>query len=147
MQPQEIVTAVQERIAIAILVIDNGGNQCIRDLQKGFGFQEFGNEFKYRENGKIEGDFLEIDYCKIAEGMGAVGLRVERVEELSKALEKSKEIDDRPTVIHIKVEPGRKFPTGYKSWWDVPRPEISDRPEMQKQLLEYRKKKSTQVVR
>lgn len=147
MQPQEIVTAVQERIAIAILVIDNGGNQCIRDLQKGFGFQEFGNEFKYRENGKIEGDFLEIDYCKIAEGMGAVGLKVERVEELSKALEKSKEIDDRPTVIHIKVEPGRKFPPGYKSWWDVPRPEISDRPEMQKQFSEYKKKKSSQVVR
>ena len=147
MQPQEVVTAVQERIAITILVIDNGGNQCIRDLQKGFGFQEFGNEFKYREKGKIEGDFLDIDYCKIAEGMGAVGLKVDTVAELSKALEKSKKIHDKPTVIHIKVEPGRKFPPGYKSWWDVPRPEISDRSEMQKQFSEYKKKKSSQVVR
>lgn len=147
MQPQEIVTAVQEGIAITVLVIDNGGPQVIRNLQKGTGFQEFGNEFRFRKAGKLEGKYLPINYAKIAEAMGAVGLTAETPEEVLKTLKQAKGVKDRPTVIHVKVEPGRKFPPGYNSWWDVPRPEVSDRAELRKQLEEYRKKKATQVIR
>ena len=147
MQPQELVTAVQEGIAITVLVIDNHGPQVIRNLQKGTGFQEFGNEFKFRKGGKLEGKYLPLDYVKIAEGMGAVGLRVETPEELIRALKYAKGVKNRPIVIHVMVEPGRKFPPGYNSWWDVPRPEVSDRSEMQKQLKEYRKMKAKQVIR
>ena len=147
MQPQELVTAVQEGIAITVLVIDNHGPQVIRNLQKGTGFQEFGNEFKFRKGGKLEGKYLPLDYVKIAEGMGAVGLRVETPEELIRALKYAKGVKNRPIVIHVMVEPGRRFPPGYNSWWDVPRPEVSDRSEMQKQLKEYRKMKAKQVIR
>jgi len=148
MSPQELATAVQEKIAITVLVIDNGGSQVIRNLQKGTGFQEFGNEFKFRnKEGKLEGEFLPLDFVKIAEGMGAKGIFVDTPEKLEVALREAKNTKDRPTVIHVKVEPGRKFPPGYNSWWDVPRPEVSDREEMQKQLKEYKKKKSTQVIR
>jgi len=147
MAPQELVTIVQEKIAITVLVIDNGGPQVIRNLQKGTGFQEFGNEFKFRKGGKLEGEFLPIDFVKIAEGMGAKGIFVDTPEKLEGALKEAKNTKDRPTVIHVKVEPGRKFPPGYNSWWDVPRPEVSDRPEMQKQFEEYKKRKSTQVIR
>ncbi len=148
MLPQAIVTAVQEKIAITILVIDNGGPQVIRNLQKGTGFQEFGNEFKFRaKNGKLEGEFLPVDYVKIAEGMGAKAIFVDTPEKIEEALKKAKKIKDKPTVIHVKVEPGRKFPPGYNSWWDVPRPQVSNRPEMQKQLAEYQKMKKRQVIR
>lgn len=148
MAPQELVTAVQEKIAITVLVIDNGGPQVIRNLQRGTGFQEFGNEFKFRnKEGKLDGEFLPIDFVKISEGMGAKGIFVDTPEKLKEALKEAKNTKDRPTVIHVKIEPGRKFPPGYNSWWDVPRPEVSDRPEMQKQFEEYKKRKSTQVIR
>lgn len=148
MAPQELVTAVQEKIAITVLIIDNGGPQVIRNLQKGTGFQEFGNEFKFRDkNGKLEGEFLPIDYVKIAEGFGAQALYADAPDKLEWALRVAKNTADQPTVIHVKVEPGRKFPPGYNSWWDVPRPQVSDRPEMQKQLKKYRKMKKKQVIR
>jgi 3D-(3,5/4)-trihydroxycyclohexane-1,2-dione acylhydrolase (decyclizing) len=147
MQPQEIATAVQEKIAITVLVIDNGGYQCIRALQKGCGFEEFGNEFRLRKGTELQGEYLPIDYAKIAEEMGAYSLKVETVDELAKALERARGMKDRPTVINVKVEPGRKFPPSYNGWWDLPRPEISNRPTMQKQLREYRRKSSMRVVR
>ncbi len=149
MQPQEIVTAVQEKIVITILIVDNHGPQVIRNLQKGTGFQEFGNEFRFRDaNEKLEGEYLPIDFVKIAQGMGAKGIFADTPETLERALEEAKNNIDGPTVIHVKVEPGRKFPPGYNSWWDVPRPEISDRKEMKKQLKEYRKiKAKKQTIR
>lgn len=148
MQPQELVTAVQEKIAITVLIIDNGGPQVIRNLQKGTGFQEFGNEFKFRdENRRLQGKFLPINYAKIAEGMGAIGIFVDTPDTLENALKLAKKTKVTPTVIHVKVEPGRKFPPGYNSWWDVPRPQVSDRPEMQKHLKEYREMKKKQVIR
>lgn len=148
MQPQGLVTAVQEKIAITVLIIDNGGPQVIRNLQKGAGFQEFGNEFKFRDkNGKLEGKFLLIDYVKIAEGMGAKAFYADAPEQLRHRLNFAKLVKDRPTVIHVKVEPGRQFPPGYNSWWDVPRPQVSNRPEMQRHLKEYQKMKKKQVVR
>lgn len=148
MQPQEIVTAVQEKIAITILVIDNGGPQVIRNLQKGTGFQEFGNEFRFRdEAGRLEGKFLPIDYVKIAQGMGARGIFADTPGKLKAALKEAQTIKDRPTVIQVKVEPGRKFPPGYNAWWDVPRPEVSTQQELQKQLEDYKKNKAKQVVR
>ncbi|MDA2936316.1 thiamine pyrophosphate-binding protein [Patescibacteria group bacterium AH-259-L05] len=147
MQPQEIVTAVQEKIAITILVIDNGGNQVIRGLQVGSGFSEFANEFKFRKGKSLEGKYLPIDFVKIAQGMGAHAFFADRPETVKHALEKAQKIKNVPVVIHIKVEPGRKFPPGYNSWWDVPRPEVSSRREMQKHLKVYKKRKATQVIR
>lgn len=147
MQPQEIVTAVQEKIPLKILVLDNNGCQVIRNLQKNSGFIEFANEYKFRKNKKLEGDYLQLNFAKIAEGMGAVGLQANNPEEVITALNKAKQINNCPVVIDIKLESGRKFPSGYNSWWDVPRPEISKRKEMQKQLKKYKEEKKKQVIR
>ncbi|MCD6471446.1 3D-(3,5/4)-trihydroxycyclohexane-1,2-dione acylhydrolase (decyclizing) [bacterium] len=148
MQPQEIVTAVQEKIPITILVIDNGGAQVIRNLQKISGLSEFGNEFKFRDKkGKLNGKYLTIDFVKIAEGMGAKGFFVDTPEKLKIALGRARKIKDKPTLIHIKTEPGRKFPPGYNSWWDVPIPEVSKRKAVKESFRKYQIIKKKQVVR
>ena len=41
----ELVTAVQERLNVTVLVIDNGGYQAIRSLQVAKTGVAFGNEF------------------------------------------------------------------------------------------------------
>lgn len=147
MQPQEIVTCVQEKIPLIILVLDNNGCQVIRNLQKNSGFIEFANEYKYRKNKKLKGEYLQINFAKIAEGMGAVGLQAKTPEEVIAALSKAKKIKSQPIVIDIKIKSGRKFPAGYNSWWDVPRPQISNRKEMQEQLKKYKEEKKKQVIR
>ena len=148
MSPQEIATAVQEKIAITILVIDNGGPQVIRNLQKVSGLAEFGNEFRFRDKkGHLEGKYLLMDFVKIAEGMGAKGIFADTPENLKNALSQARKIKDRPFVIHVKVEPGRKFPPGYNSWWDVPIPEVSKRSQLKKSLGKYQLMKKKQIIR
>jgi len=148
MQPQELVTAVQENIAFAVLVLDNKGPQIIRHLQRISGLQEFANEFKYRDkNGRLEGEYMHLDYAKIAEGLACAGLRAENPEELMEALLKAKETKNKPTLIHVVVELGRKFLPGYEGWWNIPKPEVSGRPESRQQLEEYLKTKESRVIR
>jgi len=139
MQPQELVTAVQEKIPIIVILIDNKGPQVIRNLQKVCGFDEFGNEFKYRdENGKLEGGYMETDYAKIAEGMGCKAFRAETSEELKEAITKAKEVKDRPAFIHVVTEPGRKFLPGYEGWWNVPRPEVTSNEKLREESERYK---------
>ena len=45
MASQELVTAVQQRLAFTVVVFDNHGNQSIRHLQQGNGFEDFAMEF------------------------------------------------------------------------------------------------------
>jgi 3D-(3,5/4)-trihydroxycyclohexane-1,2-dione acylhydrolase (decyclizing) len=147
MASQEIVTMVQERIGgITIVVVDNFGPQCIRHLQKGNKLQEFGNEFKFREAGKLEGGYLKIDYVEICKGMGAEALRAETREDLRKALEFARTVKNKPVVIHVPANPEVMVPN-YGGWWDVPIPEVSARKELQEQLKVYREAKARQVVR
>ena len=47
----EIVTAVAEGIRITIVVFDNHGYQCIKDLAWSCGVPQFGNELRFREAG------------------------------------------------------------------------------------------------
>jgi acetolactate synthase-1/2/3 large subunit len=52
--------------------------------------------------------FSEIDFAKIAEDMGCMGIRVERPEEISNALKKAL-TSDLPAVIDVCTDPGH-FP-------------------------------------
>lgn len=146
MAHQEIVTMVQEGIAVTIIVVDNHGPQCIRYLQHGSAFKEFGNEFRFRKDGKLTGEHLNIDFAKIAQGMGAVGIKTGTKNDLFKALKRAKNIDNRPVLIHVPIHHEISVP-GYGAFWNIPIPEVSDRPELQKQLESYRAKMKTQVIR
>lgn len=121
----ELLTSIQERKKITILLFDNHGFQCIHNLQRGHGSDGFGNEFRFRsgESNQLAGDYLTIDFAKYAEALGVKAYSVSTVEDLHSAIKQSK-TDTGSTIIHMKVIPGTNT-DGYESWWRVDVPEVS----------------------
>jgi 3D-(3,5/4)-trihydroxycyclohexane-1,2-dione acylhydrolase (decyclizing) len=116
----EIVTAVAEGIRITVVIFDNHGYQCIRDLQMGVGVPAFGNELRFRDKvgGRLTGAYVPVDFQKHAEAMGALSLFARTEGELREALAIARAAD-RITVITVPVSPDKRAP-GYEGWWDVP---------------------------
>jgi 3D-(3,5/4)-trihydroxycyclohexane-1,2-dione acylhydrolase (decyclizing) len=121
----EIVTAVAEGIRITIVVFDNHGYQCIKDLAWASGVPQFGNELRFREasTGRLTGGYIPMDFAKHAEAMGAIGVTAHTEQEIRDAIAAARTAD-RTTVIHVLVSPDKRAP-GYESWWDVPPAEVS----------------------
>ncbi len=119
MNPTELVTAMQERLKITVVIAENHGFQCIRQLQMGRVGRSFGNEFRARDDatGRLEGDYVEIDFAKNAESMGARAWHVTTPEELRTALQEARE-ESRSCVIVSEVEKHRYLP-GSGVWWDI----------------------------
>ncbi|KLO24606.1 MULTISPECIES: 3D-(3,5/4)-trihydroxycyclohexane-1,2-dione acylhydrolase (decyclizing) [unclassified Marinitoga] len=116
----ELVSTIQERKKINIIMFDNGGFQSINSLQKGHGSENgFGNELRYRnpETNKLDGDYMNIDFAKNAESYGAKSYVVDSIEKLKKALKDAKK-SKISTLIHIKILPGTQS-SGYESFWRV----------------------------
>ncbi|MDF2725719.1 MAG: iolD, partial [Paenibacillus sp.] len=122
----ELVTSLQERKKITVLLFDNHGFQCIHNLQRGHGSDGFGNEFRYRdaETGRLDGGYMPIDFAAHAQSMGAKAYKAATAEELREALLQARE-ETVTTLIEIKVVPGTNTP-GYESWWRVEVPEVSE---------------------
>lgn len=53
----ELVTSLQERAKINVVLFDNMANGCINNLQMEHGMDSFGTEFRYRqpETGQLQG--------------------------------------------------------------------------------------------
>ena len=122
----ELLTAVQERTKINVCLFDNAGFGCINNLQVGQGNDTMVTELRYRNGSGHSGDFLSVDYAKIAEGYGAVGYTVRTMAELEKAVEDAKKITDRPVLFDIKVLP-KSMTGGYGAWWRVGTPEVAEK--------------------
>ena len=119
----EIVTSIQEWKKITVVLVDNHGFQCIHNLQQGCGGDSFGNEFRQRtENGRLEGNFVEIDFAANARSLGAKAFRAKTEDELRQPLRDAKK-ELQTCVIHVPVEARTGLP-GF-SWWDVPVAEVS----------------------
>ncbi|HYO42821.1 MAG TPA: 3D-(3,5/4)-trihydroxycyclohexane-1,2-dione acylhydrolase (decyclizing) [Candidatus Limnocylindrales bacterium] len=116
----EIVTAVAEGIKLTIVVFDNHGYQCIKDLAWNCGVPQFGNELRFRESGtgRLSGGYIPVDFAKHAESMGALGIFARSEGEIRAALEAAR-AHDGVTVVHVAVSPDKRAP-GYDTWWDVP---------------------------
>jgi 3D-(3,5/4)-trihydroxycyclohexane-1,2-dione acylhydrolase (decyclizing) len=121
----ELVTAVAEGLAITVVVFDNHGFQCIKDLAASCGVPQFGNELRFREaaTGRLTGGYVPVDFARHAEALGAIGRTARTEAELRAALAAARSAD-RPTVIHVAVSPDERAP-GYESWWDVPPAAVS----------------------
>ena len=124
----ELVTAMQEHKKINICLFDNASFGCINNLQVGHGNKTLCTELRYRNEDGLFGDFMDIDYAKVAEGYGCKGYTVRTMEELKAAFEDAKAIKDRPVLFDIKVLP-KTMTDGYGSWWRVGDTEVSERPE------------------
>lgn len=137
MQPSELVTAMKENLKITVIIMNNHGFQIIRRLQMGRVGVSFGNEFRARspETNRLEGDYVNIDFAKNAESMGAKAWNVKTPEELKKALAAARK-EKRSCVIVVEVEPHRYGPPS-EVWWDVAPAEVTNLKETQAARKEY----------
>lgn len=116
----ELLTALQYNYKINILLFDNSGYGCINNLQMGNGSDSFCTELLDNE-----GNVMNIDYAKVAEGYGANTFKVKSAEDLKNALSAAKN-SKQSTLIDIKVLP--KTMTGdYSSFWHVGVSQDSDK--------------------
>ena len=128
----ELVTAVQEHQKINVVLFDNASFGCINNLQVGHGNETLCTELRFRgADGKHSGNFMSIDFAKIAEGYGCKSYTVHTMEELYEAIEDSKKIENVPVLFDIKVLP-KSMTEGYGAWWRCGDVEVSERPEQLK---------------
>ena len=137
MNPTELVTSMQDGLKITVVLSENLGFQCIRELQMGTVGTSFGNEFRARgrRSNKLDGDYLPIDFAKNAESMGARVTRVSTPGQLRHALRRARR-EDRTCVIVTEIEKHR-FPPSSGTWWDVAPAEVSGDPVTRKARKEY----------
>jgi 3D-(3,5/4)-trihydroxycyclohexane-1,2-dione acylhydrolase (decyclizing) len=143
MMAQEIVTAVQERVKLIVVLVQNHGFASIGNLSESLGSQRFGTRYRYRgDSGRLDGDVLPVDLAANAESLGADVLRVHGIEELRSALGKARSAD-RTTVVHVETDPLVPAPDG-AAWWDVPVAEVSQLDTTQRARSTYSRAKTAQ---
>ncbi len=140
LNPGELVTALQEGLKVTVVISENHGFQSIQRLQLWRHGRPFGNEFRARTNGRLEGEYLRLDLARAAEGLGAAAWRVETPEQLRRALEEARG-ERRACVIVAETEPQRYLP-GSDVWWDVAPAEVSDEPEVAERRAEYERERA-----
>ncbi len=122
----EILTALKEHVKINLILLDNSGYQCIKNLQMAHGSVGFGNEFRYREKNsdRLIGKITPVDFKKYAEALGVKAFYANNVNEFKELLRTTRK-EDVSTLIEVKVLPGT-MTDGYHSWWRVGIPEVSN---------------------
>ena len=143
MMAQEIVTSIQEKQKMTIVLLNNDGYSSIGSLSSSLGSEGFGTYYRYRNEAtdQLDGGLLPIDFAANAASMGAYVIKAANVKELNAALEKAKTIN-RTTVIYIEVDRKKAVP-GF-AWWDVAVAEVSEKSGVKKSLEAYRENKKTQ---
>ena len=121
----ELYTALQEGLKINVCLFDNMGWGCIENLQNNQGTDTFGTVFRARNpvTGMLDGDEIDVDFAKIAEGYGAKAYTVRTSDELREALKDAKK-QTESFLFDIKVLPKTMTP-GFESWWRVGVAEVS----------------------
>ncbi|MBE7722790.1 3D-(3,5/4)-trihydroxycyclohexane-1,2-dione acylhydrolase (decyclizing) [Lacrimispora indolis] len=113
----EIMTIMQERQKVNILIFDNCGFGCINNLEMNHGIGSLATEFRYTDGKKPTGDLIPVDYAKIGEGYGLKSYTCRTIKELEEALEDAK-TQERACLFDLKVIP-KTMSDGYESWWNV----------------------------
>jgi acetolactate synthase-1/2/3 large subunit len=95
MTAQELATARAERVPVKIAILNNAYLGMVRQWQHMFYEERYSEVY-------LSPDLP--DYVGWAEAMGCVGLRVESPEEVTPAIEKANDVDDRPVVIDFRTD-------------------------------------------
>ncbi|MFD1663085.1 3D-(3,5/4)-trihydroxycyclohexane-1,2-dione acylhydrolase (decyclizing) [Streptomyces caeni] len=126
MMPTEIVTAVQERLPVNLVLIQNHGYASIGGLSEETGGERFGTAYRYRAaDGSFTGAPLPVDLAANAASLGMDVMRAKTVRELRDALTAAR-VSDRPTCVHVETDPAPTAPPA-EAWWDVPVAEVASR--------------------
>lgn len=138
----ELITSIQERKKINIILFDNMAHGCINNLQVGNGMDSFCTEFRYRnaENNRLDAGLIPVDFAMNAASYGCKTYKVRSEEELVLALQDAKK-QQVSTLIDIKVLP-KTMAHGYGSWWHVGVAEVS-----QKERIKAAFEKSQQHIK
>ncbi|WP_200215823.1 3D-(3,5/4)-trihydroxycyclohexane-1,2-dione acylhydrolase (decyclizing) [Micromonospora coerulea] len=147
MMPTELVTAVQERVKVIVVLVQNHGFHSIGSLSESLGSQRFGTRYRFRNDatGRLDGGKLPIDLAANARSLGATVMEVRSRGELEQAIKDAKAApaDGGPVVIHVETEPTVHAPDS-ESWWDVPVSQVSDLDTTQRAHATYAGHKATQ---
>ncbi len=129
---QEIVMAIEENIKITIILVDNGGWQCIDNLQTGSGIPRFGCELRFRNptTKRLDGDYVPIDFAQNAQSYGADTWTVCNETELQQALTASQKSKKLCLIACKSVV--KSMTQGYATWWRAGTPEVSNYPAVKK---------------
>jgi 3D-(3,5/4)-trihydroxycyclohexane-1,2-dione acylhydrolase (decyclizing) len=125
MMASELVTAVQERLKIIVVLVQNYGYASIGALSESVGSQRFGTEYRYRNpaTGRLDGGKLPVDLAANAQSLGVAVIRAATIADLTAGLQAAKSAEG-PVLICIETDPLSTAPDS-NSWWDVPIPEVS----------------------
>jgi len=137
MMPSEIATAIQEGLKITIVLVDNHGYASIGSLSDSVGNGRFGTVYRTRValSGRLEGEYLPLDFAQNARGLGAATFEASTLAEFRQALADARQTD-RTTLIVVRTDNALKVP-GYASWWDVSIAETSTLPAVQQARQHY----------
>jgi 3D-(3,5/4)-trihydroxycyclohexane-1,2-dione acylhydrolase (decyclizing) len=132
MMAQEIVTSVQEKRKLTIVLMNNNGYRSIGALSRSLGQEGFGTRFAFPgdeglptdDGGYDAVEVLPVDLVANARSLGAYVIECQTYEDVLAALQEAKGIE-RTTVIYVENDRYLGVP-GYESWWDVPIAEVSE---------------------
>ena len=147
MMPTELVTAVQERIKVIVVLVQNHGFHSIGSLSESLGSQRFGTSYRLRDTstGRLDGGLLPVDLAANARSLGAHVIEVRSPAELEQAITDAKAAprDGGPVVIHVETDPHVYAPDS-GAWWDVPVSEVADLESTRTSYRDYLDHKATQ---
>lgn len=143
MMNNEIVTAIQERIKVTIVLLNNNGFGSIGALSESIGSNRFGTKYRYRDQktGQLTGETLPVNFAQNARSLGANVIEAIDINSLKQALAKAKE-QTVTTVITIETDLCKGVP-GY-AWWEVPVAEVSEIDTVKGAYQNYKKSKRKQ---
>ena len=117
MMHSEIMTIMQEKKKVNILIFDNCGFGCINNLEMNNGIGSLATEFRYTDGKKPCGELIPVDYAMIGRGYGLKTYTCKTIAELEAALEDAK-TQEVACLFDLKVIP-KTMTDGYESWWNV----------------------------
>ncbi len=132
MNMSPLLTAVRENLDLTVVIFINDGYQIIRDLQVATTGDGFGTEFRARNGGRDQsGEYLQIDYVRNVESLGAKVFPAIDAPSLREALRSARQ-QKGPAVVTIVVDRHTTSIPGKYAWWDIAPPEVSNDSEVQK---------------
>jgi 3D-(3,5/4)-trihydroxycyclohexane-1,2-dione acylhydrolase (decyclizing) len=148
MAPGELVTAVQERVPIRLVLVDNHGYASIGALSRSIGGDGFGTIHRASANGHLPvdgepvADPLPVDLAASVEALGVPVTRAGSLDELRAALAGMRGAAG-PTCVYVETDRHQGVPD-FDSWWDVPVAEVASQPSVQQARAAYEQARTRQ---
>jgi 3D-(3,5/4)-trihydroxycyclohexane-1,2-dione acylhydrolase (decyclizing) len=146
---EAIVTSIQERAKLVVILVDNHGFASIGGLSRSLGTDGFGTQFRESHPGLrgLDSDrdpvpYLPVDLAANAESLGAHVIRARGISEFRNALAAAKKVRGT-VVIHVEVDRYASVPS-YESWWEVPVAATSESVGVREARKSYEKAKQKQ---